>query len=181
VADPRDLPQTWVPKNADPRARQAWEEHPLARARKLLRPNPKILDEYLPILLGSFSYQDFASAIDRNYDLLPMIRTKGALDHPILGPLGRAVIRIQWAYIFDGLMKPAVIRDKLRTLDPAKASLFDTPKGGIYLNWLCYHLLWMLYERGKIRGGMRVPPPKSVCPLHNGMCTPTSSPPSTQP
>lgn len=176
MPDPRDLPPTWAPSGATADARQIWEENPLKRATRLLRPDPQILDHYLPVLLSSFSYSDFRQAIELGYDLMPQIQTKGALDHPILGPMARGVIRIQWVYIFQGLRDPALIREKMRARDPQKASLFDTPSGANYLNWLCYHLLWMLYQRGKIRGEMRVAPPPSSCPMHQGLCVMPSGP-----
>ncbi|MGI0066845.1 MAG: hypothetical protein ACREB9_00235 [Thermoplasmata archaeon] len=176
MAGDSSLPPTWVPTSAGPRARQAWSENPLARARRLFKPDPQILDTYLPVLMESFSVDEFRYAIERHYDLLPQVEKKGALSHPLLGPLARTVIRIQWPYIFDGLTKPSVIREKIRRMDVRKAALFDTPQGAVYLNWLTFHLLWLLYDRGKIKGEMRVYPPPGVCPLHQGLCQPGTAP-----
>ncbi len=173
-------PPKWAPSAASPRARAMWEESIWARAKRLYRPDPQILDTYLPVLLESFSYEQFRYCVERSINILPQIDQKGLMTHPFFGGLARAAIRTQWNYIRDGLLQPMLIREKIRAFDPKKAALFDTPSGWVYLIWLTHHLLWLLYDRGrigqKIEPDLRVASPPGRCPLHQGLCTETAPP-----
>lgn len=177
ASDPKDELKPWAPPAASPRAAAAWRKPWWTRAKELMVPgNQEVIQEYIIILVESFSYEQFRYAIEKGYDILPLVDKKFALNNVVAKSVVRMVIRLQWSTIYDYLSHPTWVRNKLRELDPQKAALFDTPSGNQYLNWLCWHLIALLRQRGEIRGNAIVASPPGVCPLHQGMCT-TPPPP----
>jgi len=163
-------PTEWVPPNAPPEAAKVWRAGWTQALHLLYRQDPAAMDYYIGLLVDSFTYDQFAYAILHGYDLMPQIEEKFQFDVPGFAHIARAGIRAQWPIIYGYLAQPVQVRERIRRGDLQKATLFDTPEGWRYLCALCYHLIQLLREKGKIRGDGVVMPPPWPCPLHKGLC-----------
>lgn len=160
----------WAPPDATPEAKRVWHRGWTDAIHLTWKQDPAGIDYYMGILIQSFTYDQFRLAIDRGYDLLPEIEAKFQFDVPALAHFARAGIRAQWPIIYQYLAQPIQVRERIRSADPQKATLFDNRAGWEYLCALCWHILKLLREKGQIRGEGVILPPPWPCPLHRGLC-----------
>ena len=142
----------------------------MKRAMRFTKPgNDELIRSMFSVLAQSFSLAEFDYAIATGYDLSTEVRRR-YLDNRFSKFIARAVIRNQWTSIWTYLMQPKLCRELIRQVDPAKGALLDTPAGRNYLNWLCWHVLVMLREKGEIKDCPVIRPPPGVCALHQSLC-----------
>ena len=168
--------KTHVPPNASERAAEFWKEGWISRARRFITPgNDELIRSMFVVLAESFSLQEFDYAVRTGYDLIPELQRR-YLDNRFSRRIARAIIRIQWSAVFRYLMHPATCRELIRQVDPAKGAIFDTPQGQAYLNWLAFHLLLLLRDKGEIKDCPIIRAPPGVCAIHHSLCMRASVP-----
>jgi len=163
--------KTYVPPAArTQRAQQFWRMGWMQRAKLFVTPgNEEFIQSMFGVMAESFSYEQFAYAIKSGYDLVPTLE-KRYLSNRFTKGIARAIIRNQWSAIWGYLTRPSLCIQLISAVDATKGQLLRTPEGGAYMNWLCYHILVLLREKGEIRGGGVIAPPHGECVLHHGLC-----------
>ena len=165
-----DNHKTRVPPHASPEAAKFWKESWFKRALRFTKPgNDELIQSMFGVLAQSFSMAEFEYAITTGYDLSSEVRRR-YLDNRFSKRIARAVIRNQWTSIHTYLMQPRMCRELIRSADPQKAALLDTPQGWEYFCWLTFHMLVMLRDKGEIDDAPIYRPPRGICPLHHGLC-----------
>lgn len=160
-----DLP---VPPSAKTeRARQFWEnKNPLTNIRKALRPTEEDLDEWIMILLESFSTSEMAYCIANYYDMLPVLAQRSLIEERWYGKLVKVLVKLHWQrLILRYLGHYPNMMGVLERRDPAKASLLRTKEGMIWWSWFAYRTMVYLRYHAGIEGGGKILPPPGVCPL----------------
>ena len=156
---PKDL-QIRAPKKATKFAFDLWTQSVGQRIQLLINPGPDTAAMFIRAGLESFDVGDLALYIRESRDVIPVLREWMALDHDIVRPWAKTIIRIWWPYIFPAAMNPAQMLADIERDDPAKGQLLRTKEGLAWFNATVYNLITFFRAYAQIQGdGVIQPPP----------------------
>jgi hypothetical protein len=165
-------PPTWIPPGASSKAAEVWKENPWTRVSNLLHADRETIRRYLTAGIESFTAQEMAWAIHNGYDVLPGLINKGTLNHLLLGPFARKIIRLNWKAIHDALTHQNALIADIAQRDPQKGRVLSTPEGRRWIDWTTYRVHAFLRVYAKIEGAGRVLPPPGECPIRVAIALP---------
>jgi hypothetical protein len=155
-------PPTRVPRKASPFAARLWAQSVGERIELLINPNPETAGTFIRAGIESFDAQDLALYVETEEDVIPLLVEWMQLNNGMVKPLAQMAIRVWWTSIFDAAMDPVGMLADIRTNDPQKGAILDTPKGRAWFNVTVYNLLVFFRAYGGIQGDGRIEPPPNV-------------------
>jgi hypothetical protein len=156
-------PATRIPRKASPGAAQLWGMSVLQRFQLAVNPDEETAKLLFRAGIESFDERDLALYVQRNEDVIPLMREWMQLDHPMVRPLAQSIIRTWWyPYIYNVGMDPeALLQDIVRD-DPRKGAVLNTPAGRRWWNATVYNLFVFLRAYAQIPGEGGIAPPPNM-------------------